>query len=124
MVCYDMNGTLVWQKQIGALDSGWFLDPSDQWGHSSSPVIYKSSVIVQADQQKGSFLAAFEVASGKQLWRTERPDEVSTWATPAIVTGAKGDELVTNGTKVRGYDPATGALMWTRRIRRPSRRRR
>ena len=26
------------------------------------------------------------------------------------MTGAKGDELVTNGTKVRGYDPATGAL--------------
>ncbi len=113
MVCYDMNGTLVWQQQIGALDSGWFLDPSYQWGHSSSPVIYKGSVIVQADQHKGSFLAAFDVASGKQLWRTERPDEVSTWATPAIVTGTKGDELVTNGTKVRGYDPATGALLWT-----------
>ena len=113
MVCYDMNGTLVWQKQIGALDSGWFLDPSYQWGHSSSPVIYKSSVIVQADQQKGSFLAAFDVATGKELWRAERKDEVSTWATPAIVSGAKGDELVTNGTKVRGYDPATGTLLWT-----------
>lgn len=113
MVCYDMDGTLVWQKQIGALDSGWFLDPGYQWGHSSSPVIYKSSVIVQADQYKGSFLAAFDVATGKQLWRTERPDEVSTWATPAVVSGPKGDELVTNGTKVRGYDPATGALLWT-----------
>jgi len=113
MVCYDMDGTLVWQKQIGALDSGWFLDPSYQWGHSSSPMIYKSSVIVQADQQKGSFLTAFDVATGKELWRTERPDEVSTWATPAVVTGAKGDELVTNGTKVRGYDPSTGALLWT-----------
>ncbi len=113
LVCYDMNGTLMWQKQIGAIDSGWFLDPSYQWGHSSSPVIYKSSVIVQADQHQGSFLAAFDVASGKQLWRTERPDEVSTWATPAVVTGAKGDELVTNGTKVRGYDPSTGALLWT-----------
>ncbi len=35
MVCYDMNGTLLWKKEIGALDSGWFLDPSYQWGHSS-----------------------------------------------------------------------------------------
>lgn len=113
MVCYDMNGALVWQKQIGALDSGWFLDPSYQWGHSSSPVIYKSSVIVQADQHKGSYLAAFDVATGQQLWRAERPDEVSTWATPAVIAGPKGDELITNGTKVRGYDPATGALLWT-----------
>ena len=50
MVCYDMDGTLLWKKEIGAVESGWFLDPSYQWGHSSSPVIYKSSVIVQADQ--------------------------------------------------------------------------
>ena len=113
MVCFDMNGKLLWKKDVGALDSGWFLDPTYQWGHSSSPVIYKSSVIVQADQARGSFLAAFDLASGRELWRTERADEVSTWGTPTILTGKTGDELVTNGTKVRGYDPATGKLLWT-----------
>ena len=113
MVCYDMNGSLVWKKDIGALDSGWFLDPSYQWGHSSSPIIYRSSVIVQADQSRGSFIAAFDLATGRELWKTNRADEVSTWATPTVITGPKGDELVTNGTKVRGYDPATGALLWT-----------
>ncbi|HUE89697.1 MAG TPA: PQQ-binding-like beta-propeller repeat protein [Vicinamibacterales bacterium] len=113
MVCYDMDGTLEWKKDIGVLDSGWFLDPSYQWGHSSSPIIYKSSVIVQADQARGSFIASFDLTDGRQLWRTARPDEVSTWATPTILSGPKGDEIVTNGTKVRGYDPATGALLWT-----------
>jgi hypothetical protein len=113
LFCYDMNGSLVWKKAIGALDSGWFLDPSYQWGHSSSPIIYKSSVIVQADQSRGSFIAAFDLASGSELWRTARPDEVSTWATPTIISGPKADELITNGTKVRGYDPATGAQLWT-----------
>jgi hypothetical protein len=113
MVCYDMNGVLMWKKNIGALDSGWFLDPSYQWGHSSSPIIYKASVIVQADQSRGSFIAAFDLATGRELWRAARADEVSTWATPSIMAGPKGDELVTNGTKVRAYDPATGALLWT-----------
>jgi outer membrane protein assembly factor BamB len=113
MFCYDMNGSLVWKRAIGALDSGWFLDPSYQWGHSSSPIIYKSSVIVQADQSRGSFIAAFDLATGRELWRTARTDEVSTWATPTIISGPKGDELITNGTKVRAYDPATGALLWT-----------
>jgi outer membrane protein assembly factor BamB len=113
MVCYDLDGTLRWQKNIGVLDSGWFLDASYQWGHSSSPIIYKSSVIVQADQARGSFIAAFDVATGRELWRTERPDEVSTWATPTILSGPAGDEIVTNGTRVRGYDPATGRLLWT-----------
>lgn len=113
MFCYDANGALLWKKELGALDSGWFLDPSYQWGHSSSPIIYKSSVIVQADQSRGSYVAAFDLATGRELWRTTRPDEVSTWATPTVISGPKGDELVTNGTKVRGYDPATGALLWT-----------
>ena len=113
MVCYDMEGRLMWKKDIGPLDSGWFLDPSYQWGHSSSPIIYKSTVILQADQSRGSFIAAFDLGSGRELWRTARPDEVSTWATPAIISGPKGDELVTNGTKVRGYQPNTGALLWT-----------
>ena len=89
MVCYDMNGTLLWKKEIGALDSGWFLDPSYQWGHSSSPIIYKSSVIVQADQSRGSFIAAFDLATGRELWRAARTDEVSTWATPTISRGRK-----------------------------------
>ena len=41
MVCYDMDGTLLWKKDLGALDSGWFLDPTYQWGHASSPIIYR-----------------------------------------------------------------------------------
>jgi outer membrane protein assembly factor BamB len=113
MVCFDMDGKLLWKKDVGTLNSGWFLDPTYQWGHSSSPVIYKSSVIVQADQARGSFLAAFNLADGREVWRTARTDEVSTWGTPTILNGKNGDELVTNGTKVRGYDPATGRLLWT-----------
>jgi outer membrane protein assembly factor BamB len=111
LVAYDLDGKELWRADLGTLDSGWFFDPTYQWGHSSSPVIYKSSVILQADIQKGSYLAAWDLTTGKQLWKTER-DEIPTWGTPALVTGAR-DEIVTNGTKIRGYDPATGKLLWT-----------
>jgi hypothetical protein len=114
LVAWDFNGKELWRVNIGTLDSGWFLDPAFQWGHSSSPVIYRNSVIVQADVQKGSYVAAWDLASGKQLWKTARTDEISTWGTPTIVRAADGhDELVTNGTKIRGYDPATGKQLWT-----------
>ena len=59
LAAWDMNGTPLWTRDIGVIDSGWFLDPAYQWGHSSSPVIYRGSVIVQADAQKDSFLAAY-----------------------------------------------------------------
>ena len=53
-------------------------------------------------------------STGKQLWKTDRTDEIPTWGTPAIVRSPSGrSELVTNGTKIRGYDPSTGKLLWT-----------
>jgi outer membrane protein assembly factor BamB len=114
LVAWDFEGKELWRVNLGTLDSGWFFDPAFQWGHSSSPVIYRNSVIVQADVQKGSYIAAWDLASGKQLWKTERPDEISTWGTPTIARRADGtDELVTNGTKIRGYDPITGKHRWT-----------
>jgi hypothetical protein len=114
LMAWDYNGKELWRINLGGLDSGWFLDPAFQWGHSSSPIIYRNSVIVQADVQKGSYIAAWDLASGKQLWKTMRSDEISTWGTPTIVSAADGhEELVTNGTKVRGYDPVSGKQLWT-----------
>jgi outer membrane protein assembly factor BamB len=98
---------------LGVIDMGYIQDPTAQWGHASSPILYQNSTIVQIDQLKGAYIAAFNLADGAELWKTMREDEISTWGTPAVVTGSNGDELVTNGTKVRGYDPRTGKLRWT-----------
>jgi len=114
MVAWDFNGKELWRVDLGVLDSGWFFDPNFQWGHSSSPIIYRNSVILQADVQKNSYIAAWDAATGKQLWKTPRSDEISTWGTPTIARTSEGrDEIVTNGTKIRGYDPATGRQLWT-----------
>jgi outer membrane protein assembly factor BamB len=113
LASYDLNGQQIWKKDLGVIDMGYSLDPTAQWGHSSSPILYQNSTIVQIDQLKGSYIAAFSLADGAELWKTLREDETSSWGTPAVVTGSAGDELVTNGTKVRGYDPKTGKLRWT-----------
>ena len=114
MIAWDYSGKELWRVNLGTLDSGWFFDPAFQWGHSSSPIIYRNAVILQADVQKGSYIAAWDVATGKPLWRTARVDEISTWGTPTIARTADGrDVLVTNGTKIRGYDPASGKQLWT-----------
>ncbi|HET9219408.1 MAG TPA: PQQ-binding-like beta-propeller repeat protein [Terriglobia bacterium] len=114
MIAWDYSGKELWRVDLGTLDSGWFLDPAFQWGHSSSPIIHRNSVIVQADIQKGSFIAAWDLATGKQLWKTERADEIPTWGTPTIARANDGREvIVTNGTKIRGYDPSSGKQLWT-----------
>jgi outer membrane protein assembly factor BamB len=112
LAAWDMDGQPLWTEQVGVLDSGWFFDPEYQWGHSSSPIIYGNTVIVQADRQKNSFLAAYDLATGKQVWRTDR-DEIPTWGTPAVFRAEGREQIVTNGPKIRGYDPKTGKLLWT-----------
>jgi outer membrane protein assembly factor BamB len=108
LAAWDMNGKPLWKVDVGVLDSGWFFDPTYQWGHSSSPIIYKGTAIVQADVQKRSFIAAYDLKTGKQVWRTDR-DEIPTWGTPTVF----GEQVVTNGPKIRGYDAASGKLLWT-----------
>jgi len=112
LYAYDVDGKLLWKRDLGVLNAGWFYDPDYEWGVGSSPIIWKSSVIVQCDIQKNSFIAAFDVATGQPLWRTKR-EEIPSWSTPAIYEGNGRAELVTQGKNfTRGYDPSTGQELW------------
>jgi outer membrane protein assembly factor BamB len=117
LYAYDLKGELLWKKDFGTLDAAFYLVPSAQWGFASSPVIFEDTVIIQADVLKNSFLAALDVRTGKELWRTPRTD-VPTFGTPAVVPytagGAKGWQVVANGWKhIAGYDLKTGKELWT-----------
>ncbi|NOU16424.1 MAG: PQQ-binding-like beta-propeller repeat protein [Bacteroidales bacterium] len=112
MVCYDLKGNEKWRKDLGILDAGWFFEEETQWGHASSPIIYGSTVIVQCDRSKESFIAAYDLETGNEVWKTKR-EEISSWGTPTIYQGATRDELITNSSKfIRGYNPKTGEELW------------
>lgn len=112
LYCYDLKGKLKWKVDLGVLDGGWFFDPDYQWGTASSPIIYKDLALVQCDVQKGSFIAAYSLKDGKQVWKTER-EEIPSWGTPTIYEGKTRAELITNATKfIRSYDPLTGKELW------------
>ncbi|MBA3765598.1 MAG: PQQ-binding-like beta-propeller repeat protein [Acidobacteria bacterium] len=112
LACFDINGRLVWKQDLGILNPGYYGDPTSEWGHSSSPIIYRNMVIVQADGQKQSFIAAYDLRDGKQVWRVER-GELPSWGTPVIYEGKTRTELISDaGRYARGYDPLTGKELW------------
>jgi len=112
LYAFDLDGKLLWKQDVGPLDQGAFDLPDYKWGSASSPIIYKNLAIVQCDQQRGSFLAAFDVSTGKPVWRTPREARPS-WSTPTVYEGAERAELVANGTEYfRGYDPVNGSELW------------
>jgi outer membrane protein assembly factor BamB len=112
LYAFDMSGKQLWMQDFGVLDSGYFLAPRAQWAFASSPVIHDGVVVIQADVQKNSFLAAFDLATGKKLWRTPRQD-VPTWSTPTIHQVGGQTQILVNGWKHTGaYDFKTGKEIW------------
>ena len=113
LFCFDMNGTLKWRQDLGLMDVGLVDDPSYQWGPASSPIIFEDLVIVQNDRHKDSFVAAYDLATGKEVWRTTH-DEYPSWATPTIARGPSGGRRSspTAGKYIRGLDPKTGRELW------------
>ena len=112
LYCYDMDGNLIWEKDLGLLDSGWFYDPGYQWGFASSPIVYEGNVYVQCDIQNGSFIACYDVATGNEKWRMDR-EEIPSWSCPTIHKFGDVPMLLTAATKAaRGYDARNGELLW------------
>lgn len=112
LFAFDMNGTLKWRTDLGVMDVGLVGDPTMQWGPASSPVIVGDRVLVQNDRHKDSFLAAYDIDTGREIWRSSH-DEFPSWATPAVVRTGGRTEIVTNAGKyIRGFDPANGKELW------------
>jgi len=112
LYAYDLQGRLLWKKDLGVLDAGWYTAPEMQWETGSSPVLHDGMVIIQADVQKGSFLAMFDAKDGREVWRVERTD-VPTWSTPTIHSVNGRAQILVNGMRqVGAYDFKTGKEIW------------
>ncbi|MBA3440144.1 MAG: PQQ-binding-like beta-propeller repeat protein [Pyrinomonadaceae bacterium] len=107
LYCYDFNGRLIWKTSLGGI-------PQLGMGPGTSPVLFDNLVIVTCDQEsgEGSFIAAVDTRSGREVWRVPRKTRAS-WATPVLVRTARRTELIVSGAEtVISYDPATGKEWW------------
>lgn len=104
LFAFDLNGKLVWQRDIGPLDI--------DHGPAGSPLLYKDRLILYEDQGRNSFIAAFDTRTGQQMWRTAREASVG-WGTPIAVHVADHDEVIVSSERmVHAYDPDTGHELW------------
>lgn len=104
----DLDGKPLWDVKAGPFNPQRY-----EYGYAPSPIIYRGSVIIAAEYDGDSFLAAFGRADGKELWRTRRPKNIS-YSTPAIAHLAGRDQLLISGAdQVASYDPSGGKLLWS-----------
>src|ERR1041385_1175467 len=108
LFCFDMQGELRWRKDLGRLHAAPHNDHSLQWGFASSPILHDGKVIVQVDTISEQFLAVFDAADGRELWRRPRK-ETSSWCTPLVATRRGRTQIIANGwQEIGGYDFQTG----------------
>ena len=113
LYCFDLDGKVLWKVDQGDIDPGPYTENGTYWGYASSPVIHEGKLFVQCDALSQGFIAALDVNTGKELWRTKRED-VSTWATPTVDVRDGRSQVICNGFKhIGGYDVTTGKELWT-----------
>jgi outer membrane protein assembly factor BamB len=112
LFAFDVNGVELWRKDLGPLAVGLADEPEYEWGPASSPIIHGNHVIVQNDRYKDSFLAAFDVQTGKELWRARREERPS-WTTPLVHSREGRSTIVAvSPLFIRGHEAATGREQW------------
>src|SRR4051812_35891493 len=105
VVAYDFDGNEVWRVSPGEFHS--------VHGFCSSPVLYKDLLILNGDQDATAYLVAYDKATGKERWRTDRPNKTRSYCTPLIVDLAGKTQMILSGSKcVASYSPDDGKQCW------------
>ena len=107
LLAVDFRGKQLWHRSLGTFQA--------YHGTAGSPLLYKDRVILYQDQKGGggSFVAAFDAASGKEIWRTARQAQVG-WGTPIAIRAGTRDEIIVSGMRrVYAYHPDTGHELWS-----------
>ncbi|MAG94925.1 MAG: hypothetical protein CMJ48_14450, partial [Planctomycetaceae bacterium] len=116
--CLDNEGKIVWQKNLQEIygeDTLW-------WDLGTSPVLTSKHVVVACMQSGPSYLAAFDRATGKVVWKHDRdlgaPSEAAqSYSTPVVTTHAGRELLVVLGADyVTTHDAASGKEIWRAEI--------
>jgi outer membrane protein assembly factor BamB len=106
LYCYDLKGKLEWSQDLGKMKIAM------GFGEGSSPTLYRNMLIVNWDNEDGSFITALDKSSGKTLWKEPREERTS-WSTPLVIEkDGKAQVVVAATSKIRSYDAESGKLNW------------
>ena len=105
--CYSLDGELIWKIDLGAMRT------RNGWGEAITPTLTEDSLIINCDQEEGSFIAAVDKLTGDFRWKVDRASEVTSWNTPFVTTYEGKQQVIVNGTgSVKSYDANDGTMLW------------
>ena len=108
LIAANHAGRLVWSKNFGK--------PENPYGHATSLVMWRKTLIVQIDQGRAeagkSRLYAFDGSTGKIVWEQRRAVP-SSWSTPLVINSKNADQIIALGQPwLISYNAADGRELW------------
>jgi len=106
LLAYGPEGNELWRMPLGPFNN--------PFGHGASPILAGDILLMNVDQDTGSFLLAVAKSSGRVLWRRERPHAQRGYATPVLYRDSDGRQqvLMVGSYRLSGYDLQTGQEIW------------
>ncbi|HUL51024.1 MAG TPA: PQQ-binding-like beta-propeller repeat protein, partial [Candidatus Nitrosotalea sp.] len=88
LICYDVDGMESWRYPMSvAVTAGNF-------GSGTSPIIAGGLVILNRDLAANSSILAVDLATGKKVWETPRPDSPTSYGSPIVWNRNGAEEVV------------------------------
>ena len=108
--CLDLEGHLQWHRSLAA-EYGRF---ENRFSATSSPLLLADLLILQCDHYGPSYAIALDKRTGRNRWKTTRPDTWLSWSSPRLVPSGDTQELILcSSLKIDALNPMTGKLLWT-----------
>ena len=106
LVAYDFDsGKEVWRVIPGKMLS--------KHGYCSSVIPFQKTIVINSDQDGDGYIVALDGASGKERWRTPRPNNTRSYCAPIIIEVKGKKQLVLSGSlSVAAYAPESGKPIW------------
>jgi len=101
LVSYTNDGAERWRLAMGPF--------TNFHGMGASPVLAEGKLIMIVDQDEQAHVVAVDPKTGKQLWRTERPEMVHSFSTPIV---HRGEVIIPGSYQMTSYEIETGKLLW------------
>lgn len=107
LLAFDRDGKELWRQPLGPFGG--------VQGMAVSPVLVDDLAVLLIDTPEQAYLAAFDIATGKQAWKVERPiGFLGSYATPSVYKPATGPAqiIVAGAVEFTGYQAKTGERLW------------
>jgi outer membrane protein assembly factor BamB len=106
LYAYDLDGTLLWKKDFGVQ-----MRMDMAFGEGTPLTLHDNRLLLHFDHLDTGFMVMLDPLTGREIWRTKRTEPYN-WAAPYVAQHNGQRQIIVSGLTVRGYDFATGTLLW------------